>query len=319
MTQKIILNSLNLIISFYLLICLFIKRLNLESSQNKSIYNSHKLIKRIMFGDFWPNFDPYDNLFLSLLSKHKYQFTVVSSQPDILIYSVFGQEHQLYNNCKRVFYSGEHKASTDLAMNRKLKCSLSLTFYPNRMNNIRFPFWLWKFLNKKYPTNMLMSHEKRTGFCSFVYSRTVKYRNNFCLLLSKYKQVSSGGKCLNNIGHKVSDKLSFQQKFRFGISFENSLTPGYVTEKILETYVANSIPIYLGSSRIKEDFNPETFINGHDFKNFEDLVTHVKKVDNDENLYSSYFNKPILSSKWQQILNDPRQIYFKNLTRRICS
>ena len=156
----------------------------------------------------------------------------------------------------------------------------------------------------------------KNKFCSFVYSNCVKYRNNFCKSLAKYKKVSCGGKCLNNIGTKVSDKLLFQKQFKFGISFENSSTHGYVTEKILDTFSSNSIPIYYGSPNIEEYFNPQTFINGHKFKNYDELIEYIKKIDNNEDLYKSYFNKPILSEKWQKILSDPEETYFRNIAKK---
>ena len=36
--------------------------------------------------------------------------------------------------------------------------------------------------------------------------------------------------------------------------------PGYVTEKIVNAFLAGSIPIYWGSRAVLEIFNPESFI-----------------------------------------------------------
>ena len=83
------------------------------------------------------------------------------------------------------------------------------------------------------------------------------------------------------------------------ICFENVSQPGYCTEKILDGFISQTIPIYWGDPYIIRDYNPETFINYFDFKTEEDLIEYIKKVDNDEELYLSYFNKPILSTYWQ--------------------
>ena len=64
------------------------------------------------------------------------------------------------------------------------------------------------------------------------------------------------------------------------------------------------------------DFNPETFINAHDFNNDEDLIEYIKEVDNDVDLYNSYLNKPIFSKKWLDILNDPEQTFLKLFHRK---
>ena len=38
------------------------------------------------------------------------------------------------------------------------------------------------------------------------------------------------------------------KKYKFNICFENSSTPGYVTEKIIQSMYVNSIPIYWGTN-----------------------------------------------------------------------
>ena len=131
---------------------------------------------------------------------------------------------------------------------------------------------------------MKLEKKESDDFCCFVYSNNVKYRNEFCIELSNYKKVDCGGSCLNNVGGKVKNKIEFQKKYKFCIAYENSKQPGYVTEKILDSYKSNCIPIYYGSETIKDDFNPETFINANDFDNNNDLIDYIKKVDRDESL-----------------------------------
>ena len=70
---------------------------------------------------------------------------------------------------------------------------------------------------------------------------------DFFVKLSKYKQVDSGGRTLNNIGGPVEDKMEFIKDYRFVISFENAEYPGYTTEKIIQPMFVDSIPIYWGN------------------------------------------------------------------------
>ena len=114
---------------------------------------------------------------------------------------------------------------------------------------------------------------------------------------------------------KLLIKLKFQRKYKFCLAIEHTNYSGYTTEKILEAYVSNSIPIYFGSNKIGEDFNKETFINANDFKNIDELLNYVKKVDNDKNLYNSYLNKPILTKKWIDHFNN--NTYEKELLDKI--
>ena len=150
-----------------------------------------------------------------------------------------------------------------------------------------------------------------------MYSNNIEHRNKFCLDLSQYKKVDCGGSCLNNIGEKVIDKLEFQKQYKFCIAYENSAHPGYTTEKILNAYQSNCIPIYYGSETIAKDFNKETFINAHDFNSNEELIEYIKRVDTDEELYNSYLNKPIYSDYWLDIFNDPENKFFKNICNEI--
>tara|TARA_X000000950_G_C13805880_1_gene615551 strand:+ start:18 stop:851 length:834 start_codon:yes stop_codon:yes gene_type:complete len=270
-------------------------------------------IKRIQFIGFWNGYTIKGNNFTSLLEKYGYKFEVVDTNPDIIIFSVFGpyynekQYLKTDKNIKKIFYTGENKPVIK-------EVDLNLTFNNTyKHNNIRFPLWLLY----GYNTKMQLTKKKAEGFCCFIYTSNVKHRNEFFKELSKYKIVDSGGGCLNNIGGRVKDKIEFQKKYKFCIAYENSLTPGYTTEKILDSYKSNCIPIYYGSETIKDDFNPETFINAHDFKNNNDLIDYIKKVDTDESLYNSYMNKCIFSKKWLDILDDPEEVYFKNIAQKI--
>ena len=69
--------------------------------------------------------------------------------------------------------------------------------------------------------------------------------------LSQYKLVDSGGRHKNNIGGSIDDKFLFQQQYKFSIAYENSSTPGYTTEKIIQALAAGtSEPIYWGNPEI---------------------------------------------------------------------
>ena len=41
-------------------------------------------------------------------------------------------------------------------------------------------------------------------------------------------------------------KIDIMKLFKFNIAFENEISDGYVTEKILHSLYANTIPIYFG-------------------------------------------------------------------------
>lgn len=69
----------------------------------------------------------------------------------------------------------------------------------------------------------------------------------------------------------VDDKISLLKRYRFNLCFENVRYPGYVTEKIFDAMMANTIPVYFGAPDISDFVPREAFIDASRFSNFEDL------------------------------------------------
>lgn len=295
---------------------------------NKNKEHFKKRVKRIKFVDFWGKFDVHDNFFTNLLDKYNYKYKIVNKNPDIVIFSVFGKYQNndimsslknffngnFYYNTKKIFFTGEYYKKNKFKKIVK-NADLNLTFqYTPKYNNIRLPLWVF---NRQNSNSFTLTEKPIEGFCSFVYSNDIQYRNDFCKKLSKYKKIFCGGGSLNNIGYKVKDKIQFQKKYKFCIAFENHVQDGYTTEKIIDAYYSNCIPIYCGSKYVHKDFNKQTFINANDFETDEDLINYIIKVDNDDTLYKSYLNKPIYTKEWVDIFSDPKETYFRNIADKI--
>ena len=64
---------------------------------------------KIYFVDFWGGFENSlnNNFFVSLLKRYNILFEINKDSPDILFYSVFGNEHlnSKYKNSKKIFYT----------------------------------------------------------------------------------------------------------------------------------------------------------------------------------------------------------------------
>ncbi|WP_241893761.1 glycosyltransferase family 10 domain-containing protein, partial [Helicobacter pylori] len=74
-------------------------------------------------------------------------------------------------------------------------------------------------------------------------------------------------------------------QYKFNLCFENSQGYGYVTEKILDAYFSHTIPIYWGSPSVAKDFNPKSFVNVHDFNNFDEAMDYIKYLHAHPNAY----------------------------------
>jgi hypothetical protein len=119
-----------------------------------------------------------------------------------------------------------------------------------------------------------------------------KERNYFFHELSNYKIVDSGGRFLNNTGLPVENKMEFIKDYKFVIAFENSSYPGYTTEKLIEPFLVNSIPIYWGNPVVGKDFNTKSFINIEDVSQFDGAIKKIIELDNDDEKYLAMLNQP---------------------------
>jgi predicted SAM-dependent methyltransferase len=248
---------------------------------------------KLMFTYFWflLTVENIQNSFLYKLIEQAYDIEIDDKSPDAVIYSCFGFEHLKYS-CPRIYYTGENKRPN---FNR---CDYAFSFdYPVNDRNFRLPLYRVypqypQLFETRNPDKIIAENRK---FCSFVNSNDkAKERIDLFDQLSKYKQVASGGKVRNNVGGRVPDKVKFISDYKFNIAFENASHPGYATEKLMEALITNTIPIYWGDTKIGNDFNTKAFINCHDFETMDKVIEHVKKVDQDNNLYRQYLSEPLL-------------------------
>lgn len=248
---------------------------------------------RIRFVDFWDNFVPEESLFYKILND-KYD-VVLSDKPDYIFFSVFGQEHLKYD-CIKIFYTGENQ-SPDFNL-----CDYAIGFdhivFGDRY--LRFPIYLLYEDSYMEASNRkkLLDLTSKTEFCSFVVSNNNASPERDIVFdkLSEYKQISSGGRYRNNVGGPVADKLEFQKKHKFAIAFENCSQPGYSTEKILEAFASQSIPIYWGDPLINQTFNENAFVNCHSFASWEEAVERIRQLDNDDAACLDVLNAPVFVS-----------------------
>jgi len=267
--------------------------------QNRQEGTPVKEILKIQFADHYDGFNPEKNYFWDLLSV-RYDLRL-SDQPEVLIYASFGRSHVDFR-CLKIYWTGENRRPD---FNQ---CDFAFTFDKAGRNgkNYRLPLYahyphayglgdLSCITNRKLnPARADEVRRQKTKFCNMVVSnaRRDKKCEEFFYKLSKYKKVDSGGRHLNNIGKPAPDKLDFIKDYKFTMSFENTSHPGYTTEKIIEPMFVRSIPVYWGNPEIAEEFNPESFINLHDFATVDEAVQRVIEIDRNDELYNRMLSAP---------------------------
>lgn len=250
------------------------------------------MILRIRFVDFWAGFDSYNNTFVNVLSE-KYEIEICD-HPDYLIYSTFGYENLKYEDCVKIFFTGEN-ITPDFNL-----CDYAIGFDIMEFGEryMRLPLYaLYGIEGLRNPPIIVPQNVLNRKFCSFVVSNgtDASERTRFFHLLSKYKQVDSGGAYENNVGGRVADKKDFISNYKFNIAFENSIKDGYTTEKIMEPMLVNSLPIYWGNRLVGLDFNPDSFINAANYPSLEALVEDIIELDTNDEKYLSILSKPWLN------------------------
>jgi len=248
---------------------------------------------KIQFVDFWSTYSMFHHFILDIL-KGKYEI-VISSNPDFLFYSCYGEDHKKFS-CIKIFYTGENLRPNFY------DCEFSMSFDYNDFGgrNFRLPLFLLynkpdALIKKDSFVSDVFDSDRR--FCNMVVSNAeAKERIEFFNQLSKYKKVDSGGRCLNNIGGPVVDKMEFIKKYKFTIAFENSSSLGYTSEKIMQPMLAGSIPIYWGNPKIESDFNVKSFVNIHNFPDYKSAIAHILEIDTSPDLYQKYLREPFFTN-----------------------
>lgn len=244
---------------------------------------------KINFGYFWPSFNNEDNYFTRILSN-KYRVEI-SDDPELYFFThpYNGKRDYLKYKCHRIFLGWENQRADW----RICDYVLDSDFLPGNPRHKRFPIWAaWNLQKLIEPKNVEAFTNKKKFCCMLVSNAKAKERIQFFHELSKYKQVDSAGRYLNNIGRYIDDKMDFIKDYKFVISFENSSSPGYTTEKLIEPMFANSIPVYWGNPEVDKDFNTESFINITSPEDYQKVIAEMIELDQDEEKYLEKASRP---------------------------
>jgi len=264
---------------------------------------------KVAYADFWPEWN-LEN-FIEPILKKQYNVVVDQNNPDVLFHSIFNrmQDTPKYK-CKKVLILAENWRPS------KFGSDYSISFDPKTPTNFRLPLWqiyllLWPKIKDKLYNRV--NHESFDRFCSFTVSNGGNFmRNGMYQQLSQYKFVHSYGRYLTNdfglqqasqgkYWRDAKDAFFLKYKHKFSITYENSPYPGYTTEKLMDSFLAGSIPIYWGDPKVKEDWNQEAFIDVNYFGN---IIEVIKKMDSDKEAFNSKYHQPVFTDSQKDKLEN---------------
>jgi len=261
--------------------------------------NKTKKTIKICFLKFYKGYNP--NSLIKYLDNEKFIFKFDNNTPDYLIYNTLFSKNpndQKYKNAIKIAFSTENKIP-DLN-----EADYAIGYI--HLNYLDRYFKFFKYFNltlinsirkrRKYA----LRTKKRKLFCAAVISNSNSgdfFRFKFIDELNKYKMVDMGGKFKNNVGGRVKDKIKFLTSYKFSIAMENSGSDGYLSEKIFESFLSGTIPIYYGDYMLDEYFNPKSYILIKGEKDMKDKINYIKRIDNDDQLYKSILKEKVINTK----------------------
>lgn len=223
----------------------------------------------------------------------------LSDDPEYIIYSVFGYKHLKYKGI-RILYSGEN------ILPDFNECDYAFGYDHIEIGDRyrRIPIYILFQYREAYEAlfhRRVFTQEdldKKTDFCAAVISNplAMPQRDELFFLINDYKEISSAGKYMNNMGNVAGrrfnprEKNQFLAQCKFSLAIENQTYPGYSTEKICDSLSSYTIPIYYGDPLIGEEFNEEAFVNVHRYDTFEEAVEVIKEIDQNDELALKMLN-----------------------------
>jgi Glycosyltransferase family 10 (fucosyltransferase) C-term len=149
----------------------------------------------------------------------------------------------------------------------------------------------WWFVKKGFDELLQNDYTDKVKDISLISSnltRTQGHKNRFAFarkLMTHFKdELDVYGR-----GHNyIDDKFDAIAPYKYSIAIENSSIEHYFTEKIIDCYLCNTMPVYFGCPNITDYFNPKSLII-IDINDFQSSVQTIEKAIS-EDLYSQSKN-----------------------------
>ena len=132
---------------------------------------------------------------------------------------------------------------------------------------------------------------------NWILSKKDSFREKYVKQLSEFIDVDIYGdcgkfKCPRNKEHWLSDPdcyVHLAAKYKFYLSFENSICIDYVTEKFFSILHYDMVPVVMGGANYTAIAPPHSFIDALEFEGPKELADYLNLLDQDDRLYREYF------------------------------
>ncbi len=193
-------------------------------------------------------------------------FTFNDDLVDNVKYFKFNHAHLFPEKINKEL-SRKTKLCTLIAANKKLS-------HPLALNDERVDVIRW--FERNHPEDFDLYG---IGWDRYIFSgpRIIRALNRVPFFQKKFA-VMSGNKYPSYRG-PVPNKKIILEKYKFSICYENTKdVPGYISEKIFDSFFAGCVPIYWGASNVLDYIPKECFIDRRGFDNLNELYDFIKNI-----------------------------------------
>jgi hypothetical protein len=281
---------------------------------------------KIFISGFWCGFventDPIKFLFFKEIFELAFNEEISIgnfNESDILFESIFS--NKTYINDKKwkytIFFNGESQERIiyDTFRDNKYRLSkipdyniiLTGKFTNKSIKTVNTPLFIsyiysnnyFNLLNNQIPIYLV----PKKNICAVISNSNCPKRNYFLDKLQEQVHIDYAGNFRNNTpkilgAYNSNEILNFYSQYKFVICLENTKQETYITEKIINGFLARTIPIYWGSNNIYDYFNKKRFINIPNLNEvmINKAISQIKQIIADDNKYLQMVNKPIFNN-----------------------
>jgi len=242
------------------------------------------------FVDFWGAYNPAsDAIGQKILSG--FDLADSPAAANLVVHSFFGEAHAATPRSRLSF-------SAEPVIPERTPAHWTIDWrHRSQLSHFRLPAWAASIMAYPELADAVQDGpppgERR--FCNFIYKNPrCDERNAFFEMLHRRRPVDALGRVFHNTDHPnladrgFANKRSIQREYRFTIAFENSEHIGYTTEKLVDAWLADTVPIYWGNPAVGIDFAPGSFLSLYEAGSLTKLVEQVLEMEHDPDLYETY-------------------------------
>ena len=234
-----------------------------------------------------------------------YEFIVTDIKDcDLIVCSMFGNNKDNYPDKKKIvlgfeYFGGENFKETP---HDYYFGSYAASNYSNCYNMGLYFLYRGFPLYQQLMQPRIMNSKKKFCLC-IISNEKASFRKDFIQKLTEYKKVDCYGKLFKNISNDIIETttwynpniLDIIKDYKFMICMENSQIPNYWTEKIINGYLGNTIPIYWGDPNIETVFNEMSFININKL-GIDTGIEMIKYLDNNLDAYYTMLGRKLITN-----------------------